>query len=77
MSDPSPLAQADPASLNELFLRDPLSLSEQDIDQIVAELRAQRARLAQAQAAGKPRRQATTKAKATLGQKIDIDMLEL
>lgn len=75
MSDPSPLAQADPASLNELFLRDPLSLSEQDLDQIVAELRAQRARLAQAQAAGKPRRQ--TKTKAIPGQKIDIDMLEL
>ena len=34
----SPLSEADPASLNELFARDPLSLSDQEIDQITAEV---------------------------------------
>lgn len=47
--EPSPLTEADPASLQELFNRDPLSLSDSDIDRIVSELRSQRARWEQGQ----------------------------
>ncbi len=35
----SPLTEADPDSLNELFSRDPLELSDADIDRIVAKER--------------------------------------
>ena len=35
----SPLTEADPQSLNILFDKDPLELTDQDIDAIVAELR--------------------------------------
>jgi hypothetical protein len=52
MSD-SPLAGVNPASLDELFSRDPLGLSDQDIEQIVVELRAQRERFNAAEATGK------------------------
>lgn len=51
MTEPSPLQEADPASLQELFDRDPLSLTDSDIDRIVTELRAQRARWEQGQSA--------------------------
>lgn len=51
MTEPSPLQEADPASLQELFNRDPLSLTDSDIDRIVTELRAQRARWEQGQRA--------------------------
>ena len=46
MTDNSPLAEADPASLEELFSRDPLKLSDLDIDRIIEAERAQRAKLA-------------------------------
>jgi hypothetical protein len=49
----SPLAEALPTSLQELFDRDPLSLTDDDIDRIVAELRAQRSRWEAGQRAGK------------------------
>lgn len=51
------LAEANPDSLAELFARDPEGLSRQDRDRIVEALRAQRARVAAADAAGvkKPR----------------------
>lgn len=38
----SPLSEANPESLQELFDRDPLELSKQDITRIVTELRANR-----------------------------------
>lgn len=38
----SPLAQANPNALAELFSRDPLNLSDRDIDAMVALLREQR-----------------------------------
>ena len=49
------LTEASPDSLSELFSRDPLQYTEQDIDQIIGELRKQRERLAAAQGPdGKP-----------------------
>lgn len=52
-----PLREADPASLNELFERDPLSLNDSDVDSIVHQLRLARTKWAeeeaQKQASGK------------------------
>jgi hypothetical protein len=42
----SPLLEADPSSLEELFARDPLKLSEADLDRIIEAERAFRAKLA-------------------------------
>lgn len=42
--NPSPLAEANPASLQELFDLDPLRLTDNDLDRIVLALRAQRAK---------------------------------
>lgn len=52
----TPLAEAEPNSLQELFDRDPLKLSRDDIEAIVTELRAQRERFVKAEA--KPKKQA-------------------
>lgn len=38
----SPLAEANPESLQELFDKDPLQLTDEDIDRIVAEERSMR-----------------------------------
>lgn len=46
MTEPSPLTEATVDSLEELFARDPLKLSDLDIDKIIEEQRAQRKRLA-------------------------------
>lgn len=40
----SPLSEVESDSLGELFARDPLGLSDRDIERICIELRAQRAR---------------------------------
>lgn len=40
--DPSPLVEASPQSLDELFSRDPMKYLQKDREQIVAELRRQR-----------------------------------
>lgn len=53
--DDHPLAEATIDSLEELFRRDPLSLSDPDVDKIVDELRARRAQWAKAEAEGKTR----------------------
>jgi len=39
---PNPLAEAEPLSLDELFDRDPLELTKQNIDQIILAFRNQR-----------------------------------
>lgn len=51
------LTEANPDSLAELFARDPEGLGRQDRDRIIEALRAQRARVANAEASGqkKPR----------------------
>jgi len=38
-SGKSPLSEADPASLDELFARDPLELTNDDLESIASELR--------------------------------------
>ncbi len=38
----SPLAEADPSIMDELFARDPLELSNDDVDKITEKLRAER-----------------------------------
>jgi hypothetical protein len=53
---PSPLTEASPNSLQELFDADPLQLNDDDISRIVQELRAQRERWLQGEAAGKGKR---------------------
>lgn len=40
----SPLSEASPESLQELFDKDPLKLTDPDIERVVTELRAQRGR---------------------------------
>jgi hypothetical protein len=55
MTEASPLAEATTDSLEELFRRDPLKLTDLDIDAIVAELRARRGLWLQAAAEGKTR----------------------
>lgn len=52
---PSPLSEVKPNSLAELFARDPNGWDQRDLDTIVAALRADRARHAQAEAEGKVR----------------------
>lgn len=54
-NETSPLAEARPTSLDELFSRDPLDLQDQDISIIITELRKQRALWAAAEAQGKTR----------------------
>jgi hypothetical protein len=49
----SPLAEADASSLQELFDKDPLLLTDSDIEKIVTELRAQRGRWVLAEKKGK------------------------
>lgn len=49
----SPLTEANPASLDELFSRDPLKLSDSDVDQIIEELRRKRMLWAKAELEGK------------------------
>ncbi len=39
----SPLAEAEPDSLDELYYKDPLDLTDSDLDKIVEDLRAKRA----------------------------------
>jgi hypothetical protein len=61
----NPITEADPNSLAELFSRDPLSLSDADIDKIVAEYRKQREiwQLADNQGKPAPRKPAAPKIK--------------
>ena len=76
IQDPiSPLAEAIPESLDELFSRDPLQLAEPDIDKIVARLRAERANWDKEQAitAGKPPRAKAGAVKAGAAKAVKLD----
>ena len=53
------LAEADPDSLSELMSRDPEGYQRQDLDAIIAALRAQRERWQKAEAEGTTRSKAT------------------
>lgn len=54
----SPLSEAEPTSLQELFSRDPFKMSTQDFQQVIAEIRAHYKRLETATANGQKPRQA-------------------
>lgn len=53
MSDPSPLLEAAPDSLDELMSRDPEGFTKPDIERIVGVLRGQRSKFNVAEAEGK------------------------
>lgn len=77
----SPLEEATSDSLDELFSRDPLGYSKADIETIIAEQRAQRARWMQVESAG-GKRMPGAKAKTTPGKvaapsDISLDKLGL
>lgn len=71
MTTTSPLQEANPSSLDELFSRDPLKLQQQDIRTIVEQLRAKRKEWLTAEAAGKKR------APKSSGEKIAVDLGDL
>ncbi len=72
MSDQSPLSEADPRSLDDLYAADPLSLTDNDVDKIVADLREKRALWesedAAAQSQGRARRPKEYKSAPPKGQ---------
>lgn len=70
----NPLAGVSPATLDELFNRDPLSLGKQDLMTIVAALRAERERWGAAEASGAKH---ATKAKAPAGDKPKATLASL
>lgn len=55
----SPLTEASPTSLDELFSMDPLQLTDENIDRIVLELRAQRERWQQTEKKGRAKKAET------------------
>ena len=71
----------DETAVAELFSRDPLALSEQDLDRIIERLRSQRARYVQGNvSAGKPASKKTAaekKGEAALKTVGDIDLGDL
>lgn len=71
-NQPSPLAEADPKSLDDLFNEDPLKLTKPDLATLVAEFRANKDKWAKedaaAQAQGRPRKSKEYKAKLPKGQ---------
>jgi len=73
-----PLASAEPESIEELFSRDPLELSAQDIDKIIAHFRLHRKLWSQEEASAKSQGR-TAKAAATkaLAQKMSLGDLSL
>lgn len=64
----SPLLEAQAESLQELFDKDPLSLTDSDVEKIVTELRAQRGRWQIAEKKGK---------KVSAPKNITLDDLDL
>lgn len=82
MSDPleTPLVQTlgdIPVSLAELFNRDPLSLSRQDLNAIVETLRAQRTAFVQAESVAKKDGKRVNAKAAVKGAKVAVDMSKL
>ena len=66
------------STVAELFARDPMSLSDQDIDKIVTHLRAQRARYVQGDmTAGRTKPKAPPKPSATSALNLDLDLGDL
>ncbi len=80
-SPTSPLSEAEPNSLDELFNRDPLELADQDIQRIVAVFRAQRKNFdleeASAKKSGKKVNPSKLKKSAEEIAALDVDSLNL
>jgi len=78
MSKESPLTEADPRSLDDLYAADPLGLTNDDVDKIVSDLRQKRALWEnedkEAQAQGRARRPKTYKEPPPKGQ-LSLDSL--
>lgn len=75
----NPLAEASPASLDELFSRNPLDLTDGDIERIVVELQRRRVEWVEAEAKGAkraPKAKSAAVAKAIVG-KVDLSDLDL
>lgn len=74
----APLAEASPASLDELFSRDPFDLAEADIERIVMEFRRARENWATAEASGAKKAPKAVKApKAEAPKDLSLDDLGL
>ena len=68
------ISETNPRSLDELFDRDPLQLTREDRAEIIARLRADRERWAQAEAMSKPKRGKKAEARiAAGGQPLTLD----
>lgn len=71
------LNEAEPESLNELFSRDPMHLTEQDIETICTALRKQRVNWDVKDSNTKKVKQMDDAVKNDLIKKLDVDSLEL
>jgi hypothetical protein len=71
---PSPLIEASPRSLDEIFSSDPLGLTNQELSVVVAELRKQALNWAAAEAAGK---RSAPKTKTPVAANVSLDDLGL
>jgi len=80
MPDQSPLSEADPKSLDDLYTADPLTLTDNDVDKLVDDLREKKALWenedATAQSQGRARRPKEYKAAPPKGQ-LDLNSLGL
>lgn len=67
MTEPSPLSEATSDSLDELFRRDPLGLTDSDLDRIIEAMREKRTLWKQSEAlkASKPKGSAAAKRELT------------
>ena len=70
----NPLEEVPPTSLNELFDRDPLSLTKSDISQIVEAFRSQRGQWAREELQGKGEKKGKTK---ITDSQIKLDDLDI
>lgn len=78
-SGKSPLSEADPSSLDELFARDPLDLTKDDLDSIASELRDHRGLWIVADEQAKDKKTSTPRGKSTPVPEggINLDDLDL
>jgi len=77
---PIPIARPDPRLIQELFDKDPLELSDRDLDLIIAEFRADRVNYLQEAAEGKKTKAAAKVAKAPaipVSDQLDLSDLGL
>ena len=78
MTKESPLSEANPKSLDDLYVADPLSLTDDDVDRIVSDLRQKKVLWekedAEAQSQGRKRRPKEYKSPPPKGQ-LSLDVL--